>query len=195
MPGGWLVGVALAGIALAIYRVISQRRARQSTGSPVTKSAPGTAPQPPPDDAKLYQCANRLESHYHATAQPGDLRGHPVFAEAVAYLNSGPYSSEALLAYASGDNSVILCLALEALALRRDHTDIATPVLATSTRSLSGRGISRCRRCRYAFRHKNHSSDGSCAKSTRLGHTARRVSFSRSSCTIAWTAVKPRAPT
>lgn len=127
MLGGWIIGLALAGIVFAILRAVAQRRAlRRANGATAGTDAPAPLP---PDDARLYQFAGQLEPFYQATAQPADLRGHPIFVQAVAFLNSGRYSTEALLAYACGDNGLISCIALEALAQRRDGTDVVPGIL------------------------------------------------------------------
>lgn len=96
--------------------------------------------QPPPDEEsgqepatsdasdapnELYQLAANLEEFNKRTAYPSDLLGHPEFRRGVELLASPAYSTADLLSYAAGANSVIGCLALEALS-RREEADANT---------------------------------------------------------------------
>src|SRR5690606_9166203 len=61
---------------------------------------------------------------------PRDLLNHPAFARGVdAMLESGR-STEELLDYHAGGNTIVACMALEALARRDDDADLVAPILA-----------------------------------------------------------------
>ncbi|MFQ5599491.1 MAG: AAA family ATPase, partial [Candidatus Krumholzibacteriia bacterium] len=74
------------------------------------------------DPSAVYGFATELMGYYEYTAHPGDLLDHPSFERGVECLGSG-YSVQELLSYYRGDNAIIACMALEALARRRRAVD------------------------------------------------------------------------
>jgi ATP-dependent Clp protease ATP-binding subunit ClpC len=75
------------------------------------------------------EIASKLYDFFNAGGKPSDLLENPDFQVGVAYLNSGGYSTDDLLGYYSGDNAVLACLALEALARRDDREDLREPIM------------------------------------------------------------------
>lgn len=90
-------------------------RGEESEEEPAASDAPN----------ELYQLAERLDEFNKRTAYPSDLLEHPEFRSGVELLSSPAYSVTDLLSYAAGANSVIGCLALEALS-RREEVDANT---------------------------------------------------------------------
>lgn len=64
------------------------------------------------------RAATRIKYYYDASAHPRDLLEHPPFVDAAQGLTRSERSDADLLAYANGDNPVVACMALEALAGR-----------------------------------------------------------------------------
>jgi ATP-dependent Clp protease ATP-binding subunit ClpC len=94
-------------------------------------SRPESADQPTADDAsRLYEIAGRAQEHFQETASPNDVLRGPAFLEGVRLLRRGGFSRSDLLAYYTGDNAIIACMALEALTHDREDDDLVEPILA-----------------------------------------------------------------
>jgi len=72
----------------------------------------------------------RAAPQFQAAASTDDLLQHPPFMEGVEHLKSEAYSDDDLLGYFTGDNAIVACMALEALALRRGGQEVVEPILA-----------------------------------------------------------------
>jgi len=77
----------------------------------------------------LYQIAESFSGFFNDSAHPSDLLDNSMFQKGIDYLNGGDYTTRNLLDYAEGDNPIIACMALEALARRTDDEDILEPVV------------------------------------------------------------------
>ncbi|MEZ4701954.1 MAG: AAA family ATPase [Rhodothermales bacterium] len=100
---------------------IGRRRADGASNKP---AAVGDALQ-----RNLYSVAEELEPFLHRSAHPRDLLTHARFQETLAQLVEADFPVEVLLAYAAGENLVISCLALEALAQKPEDPSIAIRIL------------------------------------------------------------------
>jgi ATP-dependent Clp protease ATP-binding subunit ClpC len=69
----------------------------------------------------MQAVVNALVEPYQASALPRELLDHPQFARGVAMLADERYTTAQLLQYAASANPVLGCLALEAIARRRDE--------------------------------------------------------------------------
>ncbi|HYG10000.1 MAG TPA: AAA family ATPase, partial [Pyrinomonadaceae bacterium] len=90
-----------------------------------TTGEPGAA-----DETSVYALASAMDSYYQQSTRPTDLRQHEVFRKGVALLQDEKYSTHGLIEIARGSNVVAACIALEALAERRDASDAIEPLLA-----------------------------------------------------------------
>jgi ATP-dependent Clp protease ATP-binding subunit ClpC len=116
----WLWLAAGAFGALAVGYTIGRRRS----------GAPASAPS----GSELYALAARLEDFYRASAHPADLRHDPSFERCVQLLTRDTYTGEQLLAYLSGDNTLIACIAACALQRRTDGPELCERALASAGR-------------------------------------------------------------
>jgi len=97
---------------------------------PTEKETTPAAPTRVGDAARLLEYASKLYEFFNASGKPSDLLENDDFQAGVTYLNSSGYSTDDLLGYYSGDNAVLACLALEALARRDDKDDLHEPIMA-----------------------------------------------------------------
>ena len=81
------------------------------------------------DESDVYALAAAMDTHYQQTSRPADLRHHEYFRKGVETLREEKYSTLDLIEIARGTNVVAACIALEALAERRDASDVVTPLL------------------------------------------------------------------
>jgi len=85
------------------------------------------------NSADLYKIAESLQSYFDQSAHPKDMLAHAEFERGVQLLMTDSYSTADLLNYASGTNTVICCLAFEAIARRTTESigqDIYEPVMS-----------------------------------------------------------------
>ncbi len=75
---------------------------------------------PPLDERDLYSLAQHMEEFFNRNTYPRELTYHDNFAKGVALLKGDGYTVGDLLNYARGTNTVIACMALQALAERAD---------------------------------------------------------------------------
>ncbi len=68
-------------------------------------------------ERELYQLADGILTFFQASAHPEDLLRHESFLKGVSLLYPKP---EVLTRYAQGDNGILACMALEAIAQRQD---------------------------------------------------------------------------
>ncbi|MBL8859554.1 MAG: AAA family ATPase [Planctomycetes bacterium] len=114
---------------------------RQRRGGSAVPATPGATPLPAPNStdntrAELYALAAQLENTYEGMAQPSDLRTLPQFQAAVKLLSSREFDTADVCRYAIGDNSVITCVALDALRVRADK-DPFLPALLPGINGIS----------------------------------------------------------
>jgi len=115
-------------IIIAILYVISNQLLRRTDAPQYQPPWEGESQEEPAvsdSPNELFQLAERLDEFNKRTAYPSDLLEHPDFHRGVELLASPAYSVGDLLSYATGANSVIGCLALEALS-RREEADANT---------------------------------------------------------------------
>ena len=104
------------------------------TASKPARWASKTEPQPTtPASEQLYEIAATVYEYYQASASPADLLEYDNFLRGVARLGSGVYSNADLINYYRGDNAVLACMALEALARRADRSGTREGLLDGST--------------------------------------------------------------
>ena len=72
----------------------------------------------------VFALARSLEQYFNATYNPRDLLGHVTFERAVGLLQGEQYTTKWLLAYANGQEVVVACMALEALARRAGDDEL-----------------------------------------------------------------------
>jgi ATP-dependent Clp protease ATP-binding subunit ClpC len=80
------------------------------------------------DRPGIYRIAEKLNEFFQQTAHPSDLLNHELFEKGVNLLNPDRYETADLISYYRGDNPLIACMALEALARRTDDADLLAPV-------------------------------------------------------------------
>ncbi len=114
-----LVVAAIVGGGLVLYNM---RHRRPGPDGPVRPS--------PQDKTHLYELATRAVAYYQASASPEDLLVHEPFLDGVGHLQGEAYSDGDLLGYFTGDNAVVACMALEALARRPGREDVIERILA-----------------------------------------------------------------
>ncbi|HEX6884781.1 MAG TPA: AAA family ATPase [Planctomycetota bacterium] len=102
-------------------------------------SAPGANPPPEPAESpaqrqartqQLYALAKELTDVFQVVAHPRDLRQDGRYREALGLLAQGPYTPRELCTFATGDNSVLNCVALDALRERPGTAGCADELLA-----------------------------------------------------------------
>jgi ATP-dependent Clp protease ATP-binding subunit ClpC len=88
-------------------------------------------PEPPRDKRdEVYQAAERVAGLLERTAHPQQLLGEDEFERAVALLLDDEHWAEELMRYGRGNNVPLACIALEALARRRQERGIVRGLLA-----------------------------------------------------------------
>ena len=81
------------------------------------------------EETRIYAIASSLEEFYNQCSYPVDLLGSDKFQEGVLLLSSASFSVDDLLSYYAGTSFLVSCMALEALARRRDTVDLFEPIL------------------------------------------------------------------
>ncbi len=113
-----LIGVLFGFVVLRIW--VERQTAKAGTLSPLPLS-PNAEPAPagePQGSADLYKIAEALQSYFDQSAHPKDMLTNPDFERGVQLLLSSSYSTSDLFSYTAGTNTVICCLAFEALSRR-----------------------------------------------------------------------------
>ncbi|HZG52765.1 MAG TPA: AAA family ATPase [Pyrinomonadaceae bacterium] len=97
-----------------------------------TSAEPPTATGAPdsPDETNIYALAQAMDAHYQRSSRPSELRQHECFRKGVKLLLGNHYATRDLIEFARDTNVVVACIALEALAERRDEPDAVEPLLA-----------------------------------------------------------------
>jgi hypothetical protein len=118
-------------------RLVAQQQAQQASAPPVTPAPQPLVPpeiigprDPVPLAAQLHQIENSFAPFAASSAHPSDLRQHPDFRHGVALLADSSIPLETVLQYALGGNWMLACVAITALAERKDATSAADQVLA-----------------------------------------------------------------
>jgi len=82
--------------------------------------------------SELYELAEMVSEYFGRSARPADLQGHESFRKGVKLLRGEQYQSSHLIDYYNGDNQVIACMAMEALARRpTSGDDLFEPIVRT----------------------------------------------------------------
>ena len=76
------------------------------------------------DEADVHALARGLEDFFNSTMHPRDLLGHAAFERGVGLLRGEGYTTAWLLAYSTGPEVVLACMALEALARRAGDDEL-----------------------------------------------------------------------
>jgi ATP-dependent Clp protease ATP-binding subunit ClpC len=72
----------------------------------------------------IYSVAAPITNAYQGTAHPADVTRLPQFVAAAQFIAKSSYSHEELIRYATGDNALISCIALEALSTRESKVEL-----------------------------------------------------------------------
>lgn len=131
-----LLAAAAAALGLAFFWGHRRGRARALLQDHTPSSEPVAAQQSPPAPAEpqpahdVYKLASELADFYHETAHPQDLIDHSAaFRSGVAQLTGADTSVDMLKSLATGDNSILSCMALAAMAEREDCNAAREPIL------------------------------------------------------------------
>jgi ATP-dependent Clp protease ATP-binding subunit ClpC len=111
-----IVAVLACALGYALARLSAEKR-------PPHPPAAAEAP------SELQQIVHSLGAPYQAASYPTEFLDHPDFRHGVMLLNDEPVSVETLLGYYTGDNALVACLGLEALARRRLEEDVRPRLL------------------------------------------------------------------
>lgn len=116
----WLIVVLVAGAILGVA-AWSLRRLRDGEGVPAAElpAAAQLAPQPAAPET-LQDLAQALLPAYESSAHPQELRSHPAFERAAAWLADPAVPLEHVVDYCLGANMQLAVVAGEALARRSD---------------------------------------------------------------------------
>lgn len=119
-----LIIIFLAILIVYIIRKVQERSHDRDEFSAQSAGSEGTAHE------QLFSLADELLEFYRNSAYPSDLLERPEFNEGVELLKSERFSAGELLAYFSGANVIIGCMAIEALSQREDKIDFSEAVLS-----------------------------------------------------------------
>ena len=106
-----LFDICLLAAGLFIYHRWVISKGKPSLPSPIQKGF----------EQDLYRVSEEVLTYFQASAHPEDLLRHASFLKGVALLY--PKTTE-LMRYAQGDNAILSCMALEAIAQRGDAGEI-----------------------------------------------------------------------
>ncbi|MEO6723888.1 MAG: AAA family ATPase, partial [Blastocatellia bacterium] len=114
---------------------VASAAAFRQAGGQATLPSINEAPPSPAEaqgSADLYKIAETLQGYFDQSAHPKDMLTNPDFERGVQLLLTSSYSTGDLFSYASGTNTVICCLAFEALSRRTAESidqDIYEPTM------------------------------------------------------------------
>jgi ATP-dependent Clp protease ATP-binding subunit ClpC len=77
----------------------------------------------------IFTVAQSMEEFFNQSTHPKDLLTHENFARGLQFLQGTDYTPDDLLSFAGGSNTVVACIALEALARRTDGADAVKQLL------------------------------------------------------------------
>jgi ATP-dependent Clp protease ATP-binding subunit ClpC len=100
---------------------------------PNTAAEPGEASESScggANESNVYALAGAMDAYYQRSSRPAELREHECFRKGVKLLKGNYYTTRDLIEFARESNVVVACIALEALAERRDEPDAVEPLLA-----------------------------------------------------------------
>ncbi|WP_299621852.1 AAA family ATPase [Pelagibius sp.] len=118
------LAVIFAVVAFGLYIDKAESKTQDNKEGSDGTALSGTA-------AGIYAIAGRLSDFYSATSHPDNLaEGSEDFKEAVRLLSGPEFSVDDLISFATGDNAIISCFALEALRQREDGGEAISEVLA-----------------------------------------------------------------
>lgn len=132
-----LIGVLFGFVAVRIWverqaAKAAERLALSPPPPPPPITVAAASASEPQNSADLYKIAESLQGYFDQSAHPKDMLAHAEFERGVKLLLTDSYSSGDLLNYAAGTNTVICCLAFEALSRRTTESiaeDIYEPVM------------------------------------------------------------------
>lgn len=115
--------VAVVGFLWVLGRsLVAGARERDDDGGPALDGGESDLPDAGDSRAdELYAHAAALQPLFDGSSHPEELLRQALFLEAVSFLCRPGWSRPELMAYVAGDNPLLACLALEALA-RRDES-------------------------------------------------------------------------
>ncbi len=82
------------------------------------------------NESNVYALARAMDAHYQQSSRPAELREHECFRKGVKLCLGSYYTTRDLIEFARDSNVVVACIALEALAERRDGSDAVESLLA-----------------------------------------------------------------
>jgi len=128
-----LIGIVVGFlIHLIAVRVRSAGEEEEPASETLAEAGETTEAKTTADEAEdrqgIYRIAEKLNEFFQQSAHPSDLLSHERFEEGVNLLNQDRYETADLISYYRGDNPLIACMALEALARRSDDVDLLEPV-------------------------------------------------------------------
>ncbi|MDQ3009127.1 MAG: AAA family ATPase [Acidobacteriota bacterium] len=129
-----LIGVLFGFVG---FRMLVERQAAKAAETLALSAAPSVNPalahtSEPQSSADLYKIAETLQAYFDQSAHPKDMLTNPDFERGVQLLLTSSYSTGDLFSYASGTNTVICCLAFEALSRRTTESieqDVYEPTM------------------------------------------------------------------
>jgi len=81
--------------------------------------------------SQLYSIAGGMVDFYVSAATPDDLLSHPEFNRGVELLTRPVYGRDGVVAYVTGSNEILACMALEALRRRGDLGELGRHLLTS----------------------------------------------------------------
>jgi ATP-dependent Clp protease ATP-binding subunit ClpC len=129
MPAIVMLLIIAAGLFVLVWRVRSARAARARSGAPSAKA--GEVPRAQELSRSLHQIADGLTKFFDESALPEDLLANADFRRGVDLLAAEGIERDLVLSYVTGDNSVISCMASEALRTRRIAGDTPHRLIET----------------------------------------------------------------
>ena len=138
------IGVTAAWLVYALRHKSSARNSEQKSSDSVNQKKEDAQPSRNADvdenreetqstDAfqfdQVYALAEGMERFIKRSAHPKDLLQRPEFQEGVDMLKESPLTNTELIAYGTGANVGIACMALEAMQLREGEKDLSEPIL------------------------------------------------------------------
>ena len=108
-------GMILA-VGIAIGFMLRSQKGRMVRPSEV--KSPSPVRQPSDATARLYSLAEEMKPYFESTAHPKDLLDNESFQQGVRMLSADHYTDGQLVEYYAGSNTLIGCMALEALRSR-----------------------------------------------------------------------------
>jgi len=123
-------------LVIAVVFSLAVRAWGRSKRAALAVPAPAFVATPAPQRTDIYALAKAAHDPYGATAHPSDVLKIPQFIDAAVQTANADYTNEQLINYACGDNGTLSSIALEALALRKEHAAAIRPLLLQNINSV-----------------------------------------------------------